>query len=367
MNIDERLKLILKFGEGAPFLSFANADGKRWLMPARHMRTAMNLYQPSGAKGKLVKRYLPWLYWNPVALRVLRAERMRLSLSDEFRLLLEHTFGERDLEFAVFCGTPSVHQKITIQISKRNKILGYCKISHNQDVYETFQQESRTLTTLNNLHILYIPHSLFCKTFGNIYIFIQSTQKTNKSKTIHKWTNYHEEYINILYKKTKINIDFQQTDFYSELNYLEFISNTQYVNDKHLFQYAIDILKKHYSNITEYSFFHGDFTPWNMFLDKGHLCVFDFEYAQFSFPPFLDKIHFLLQVWIIEQKLNSEQIFILLENIREKEHINLIQIIAYLTHILSFYIRLYNGKFRTNDNGYIIWSQLLKKYIIIYG
>ena len=58
MNIEGQLKLLLKQGEGETYYSFANADGKRWWMPARHMAVGMNLYQPSGTKGKLLKRGL---------------------------------------------------------------------------------------------------------------------------------------------------------------------------------------------------------------------------------------------------------------------------------------------------------------------
>lgn len=47
---------ILQFrGEG--FYKLVNGDGKVWLMPARNMRIAMNLYQPSGIKGKLLKHF----------------------------------------------------------------------------------------------------------------------------------------------------------------------------------------------------------------------------------------------------------------------------------------------------------------------
>ena len=51
MNAAKLLQQIFKMWDGAYFHECANADGKRWLMPVRHMRTAMGLYQPSGPKG----------------------------------------------------------------------------------------------------------------------------------------------------------------------------------------------------------------------------------------------------------------------------------------------------------------------------
>ena len=57
------LNNILDFTGGEKFYRFGNADGKYWIVPARSMRTALNLYQPSGIKGKLVKALLPFLHW----------------------------------------------------------------------------------------------------------------------------------------------------------------------------------------------------------------------------------------------------------------------------------------------------------------
>ena len=42
MNIEYLLSSILKQGGGNTFYTFSNADGKRWIMPAKHMQTAMN-------------------------------------------------------------------------------------------------------------------------------------------------------------------------------------------------------------------------------------------------------------------------------------------------------------------------------------
>lgn len=365
-DIQEQLQAILTFGQGETFLSFANADGKRWLMPERGMRTAMLLYQPSGWKGKGLKRVLPGFYWNPWVRGVLHAERLRLSLSEELRKLLEHTLGEAGLEFAVFCGTPSARQKITIQVSKRKRILGYCKITQSEAIYDLFERENKMLSALSQYGIPNIPKPLYCGQLGKVYIFVQTTYKTRQSKVVHIWTAQHEYFLNLLSQRTRRELSFKATDFYRELVELSDMLDLQPKDDKALFERAISILEVHYASIKEYACFHGDFTPWNMFFEKDLLCVFDFEYAQESFPPGLDKLHYLLQVWIIEKKLNSEQIFSRLEDLRGGNQIELLSVIAYLMHILAFYIKLYQGYFNPNDNGYVIWTQLLNKYVKIY-
>lgn len=41
-----------------------------------------------------------------------------------------------------FGGTPCVHQKITIQISQKERILGYVKVTESEDIYQIFDHEN---------------------------------------------------------------------------------------------------------------------------------------------------------------------------------------------------------------------------------
>ena len=53
------LHKIITTNKGERFCHFSNPDGKAWIVPVKNMRVALNLYQPSGIKGKLVKALLP--------------------------------------------------------------------------------------------------------------------------------------------------------------------------------------------------------------------------------------------------------------------------------------------------------------------
>ena len=114
MNMENALSKILHRGCGERFYRFANADGKIWLMPAKGLRMAMGLYQPSGRNGKLLKRWFPLLHRFSMVRKVIHAESLMCTLSDEPLLLLEKLFCTTNLEYAFFCGTPCVHQKITM-------------------------------------------------------------------------------------------------------------------------------------------------------------------------------------------------------------------------------------------------------------
>lgn len=308
MNIDGQLKLLLKQGEGETYYSFANADGKRWWMPGRHMAVGMNLYQPSGIKGKLLKRGLPWLHWNPVVRKVLHAERIQLALGDELLELLERIFGQQGLEFAIFGGTPCVHQKITMQISRNTRILGYVKVTESKEIYGIFEHEKKILDTLYSQGMKHVPECLYCGSLKNgLYLFVQSTVKTLKSEVVHAWGERHERFLNDLKTHTQQKVRFEDSDFYRDLNILE-ERLPVLGNPKVLYKVIQEIKERSTGQEVEYFAFQADFTPWNMFVEKGQLFVFDWEYARLTYPAYLDYFHFWIQTEIFEAHLTAEQI-----------------------------------------------------------
>lgn len=172
------LHKIISTGSGNRCYRITNADGKSWLLPARNMRVALNLYQPSGRNGKLLKALFPWLHRLPIVRKAIKAETISCTLQQELKELLLGIFNYADLEFAIFEGTPCVHQKITIQLSCGNKILGYCKASDNEEILQLFEKEAATLTQLAQKGVTNIPQALHCGTLSNgVHIFVQSTAK----------------------------------------------------------------------------------------------------------------------------------------------------------------------------------------------
>ena len=201
------LNNILDFTGGDIFYRFGNADDKYWVVPANGMHTAMHLYQPSGIKGKLVKALLPCLHWIAPVRKAIKAKKINCRLSDELRSLLCKVFGVQEIEFAIFEGTPSVHQKITMQLSRGKRILGYCKLSDSNDIKSLFEKESRVLDELCRKGVTNIPKALYCGTLSNgTHIFVQSTEKRASSKVIHEWGAMQEEFLSLLHEKTKSSL-----------------------------------------------------------------------------------------------------------------------------------------------------------------
>lgn len=355
---------ILDFSAGEKFYRFGNADGKYWIMPARSMRTVMNLYQPSGIRGKMVKALLPCMHAIPQVRRIIHAETAHCRLNAELCSLLKEIFNTREIEFGIFEGTPSVHQKITMQLSSGSRILGYCKLSNSDDIKELFAKESEMLSWLAGKGVTGIPKVLYCGTLEcGTHIFVQSTAKTASSSAKHNWCRLHNEFLSQLHEKTKESIAFEDSEFCHSLDLLErHISWLPDNIDAELISRAITGIKSSScGKKVEFSAFHGDFTPWNMFVEKGRLFVFDFEYAAKSYPPGLDRYHFFTQTAVFERKWGADEIASFMKK-KEGEWIDSKLYSMYLLDVISRFTMREGGKVsRDAAKPFALWCRLLEK------
>lgn len=371
-DIDAQLEMLFSFGRGELFYSFANADGKRWIMPSRNMGTAMNLYQPSGIRGKLVKTLLPLLSSSRIVLRLIHAERMRLAFSDELSGLFEKLFGTKDLEFSVFCGTPCVHRKITVQVSKGKEILGYAKFTASEDIMQVFVHEKKVLDFLHAKHISDVPECRYCGRMScGLGAFVQTTAKTSASRVLHKWTKLHGGFLNSLYKKTRKKMEYTETDFYNDMKYLS--SHTFFLEDEDR-KAVTEILTEvngyfMRKGTVDFCVCHMDFTPWNMFEDRGRLFVFDWEYSRLSYPANMDVWHFFVQTSRFEKHLDGEAVWHRYHELKYKvENISVrpmpdLPFKCYLLAVISLYIRREGGKMTDSLHEDIgMWLYLLRKF-----
>lgn len=339
-----------------------NTDGKSWLLPAKNMRVALNLYQPSGRNGKLLKALFPWLHRLPFVRKAIKAKSIRCALRKELNERLCNIFGVKDIEFAIFEGTPCVHQKITMQLSCGKRILGYCKASDNNDIRLLFEKETAMLQQLARKGVTGIPKALFCGTLSNgVHIFVQSTAKTTNSQIAHEWSILQENFLAQLYKKTKQQLLFEESDYNHSIIALQEHLDWLPANiDRMVVATAIaGVMAKYRGKTVEFSAYHGDFTPWNMFVEKERLFVFDFEYAALAYPPMFDKIHFALQTAIFEKKLQKEEIVTELPRDFDKE-----RIVMYLLDIIARFTLRENGPVNGDTRLFDIWGYLLKEISI---
>ena len=360
------LDKFLDFTDGNKFYRFGNADGKYWVVPARGMRTALNLYQPSGTKGKTVKALLPWLHWLAPVRKAIKAKAINCRLNGELHSMLCKVFDVQDIEFAIFEGTPSVHQKITMQLSQGNRIMGYCKLSDSKEIKELFEKESDTLERLCKCGVTGIPKALYCGTLeSGMHIFVQSTEKQASSKVIHEWSALQERFLAQLHEKTKATLQFEDCDYYTTLTELEeHLEWLPFNIDRNIVSRAIESIKNRYcGKEVEYGACHGDFTPWNMFANNKELFVFDFEYAGAIYPAGIDRYHFFTQTAVFERHWEADEIIAYIGS-SEGCWIDKQLYTMYLLDVISRFTMREGGKVTGGAaTPFDLWGKVLEKLI----
>ena len=345
--------------QGAGYYHIENADGKYWILPKKHISTAIELYQPSGRNGRLLKALLPLLHNIPAVRKILNINTHNLSLNTEIKAIARGAFGIADPEFSIFGGTPSVHQKITIQFFAGNKILGYGKITDSDSIAALFSHEQQLLDTLRSAGITDIPECLYCGQLSTReYLFLQSTCKTRKSFSPSGFTTLHKLFLSQLYEATQREILFDDTDFAHSLVTLK--ENLEIIPEE--FKETIGKALYHVigrlgGTTVNYSAYHADFTPWNMFITGQRLFVFDWEYGRLTYPPQLDRYHFIAQQAFHVDHLTPSDT---LRRLKESDDFSADELRYYLLDIISRYTHRENGHISPALYSSLeFWSQLL--------
>lgn len=358
--------LISDEGEGCTdCISFGNADGKRWVMPRRRMRMAMNLYQPSSRKGRMVKTFLPIRLLQDIISKKISSEKCRLRLNEDLQLLFCDIWGKGSLDFALFGGTPGKHCKTILQLSRGNDILGYCKVTRNPEVASLFDGETYTLQSLHKKGIDCVPRALYRgRTNEGWELFVQSTVKTKKSKVCHAWSEMHDKFLETLALKTREEVAFEESDYFHTLRQLIDNIGLYPIPEKRAFvkNETEKILAQYTGKTVTCTAYHGDFTPWNTFAEDDKLYVFDWEYGKMTYPPGLDKCHFIIQTSIFEKHLTPDQIKGLISGLPQET------VRMYLLDVISrFTIREQGHPSPEVSNSMRIWTELLSTYFETEG
>ena len=431
------------------FYKIQNADGKCWWMPVRGMRVGLALYQPSGWKGRMLKRWLPWLHWSRLVRAVLGIENGELRIEnlmpEELRRAVCEAFGVREFEYSVFGGTPSVHQKTVIQVWNDERILGYVKVTESEEVGRLFFREAEFLRkitdnislTENNISLTepserteflslrdvlsptdntdlkdFLPSgfndSLFLASLkkrstddtdfyaeatpagllstcnglqiaecvpearamrvrseelgvrsDGLWVLVQTTRKSLESVMVREWGEMLEEFLERLYDATAQEMAWEESGVARALCDLrEHVDWLPDGVDGEAVAKRIDaVVERMAGKRVKYGAYHGDFTPWNMFVEKGELFVFDWEYAGWGYPKGLDRYHFWMQTAIHEKHWGAEELLRYVGSV-DGEWIDGEMLEMYVLDVMSKYVMREGG--RVKDVGaFEVWGAVI--------
>lgn len=285
-----------------PYCSFENTVGQRWIIPTCHIKIGLELFAPSSTKGKIFKAIFPLLVNSKISRRIMKIKLLDKRLPQTLQNKIETLFKSDNLVYSFFGGSPGKNKKTTIQISLNNVILGYCKVTEKKDVYDLFLKEVHIIDYLTSKGVLSIPQCLYCGEIDSLFVYIQNTERTLKTKHLpHIMLAW--EHVNEIREKTKCLMRFETSDYFKMLNDLRIqLQHYDTGENEYIEKMISDIINEKKGKIVECVFYHGDFTPWNSFKTPKGLYFFDLEYAQLYYPPFLDLFHYYTQYALVNHK-----------------------------------------------------------------
>jgi hypothetical protein len=241
---------------------------------------------------------------------------------------------EKDLDFALFTGTPGRNRKMVISYQSQH----FEKIPLTPEATILTQHELVILEKLATLELkkMIVPSGKKTNRNG----LIQNNVRPNKVIPTALLTARHETALQELSEKTLQLKPLKSTFFYKKIK--ENLTDFEQCEANEFTQKAANLyekikfsLEKLENNVDPIpvSLAHGDFTPWNCFLPANAqqpLALYDWELALEDAPVGFDALHFTIQSGILLQRLPLSQ---LKENAQKS-----IKKTANAAHLLSLYV-----------------------------
>lgn len=283
----------------------SRSNDRYWLLPLCNYRltqSGLEMFQPLSKTAKISRKLIEF---------AIKYNINDFWISDKIYMSglpkVDVNFNQPIKECAYFTGTAGPHRKTSIQfMSDSGLILGYAKLTRNSTIANFISAEAKMLDELSNLKIksACFPKKLsYSSTDKGVTLIVTDTRRSGEAKSPISFICEHK---NFLIELSYINRDIGNQD---EINKLTFFISQVLIslNDKFWIQrltHGINLIRKQNQKL-QLCLNHGDFTPWNVFIDSGGLYVFDWEYSNKSYPLGYDFARFILS---LPKKMNVNEI-----------------------------------------------------------
>jgi hypothetical protein len=270
----------------------ARSNLRWWLLPLDSRPAAaagLDMLQPVTHAAKLAKKAARGLaLLGPHAL--LGCGHLRLSRLPD----LNETFDGRATHMSFFTGTDGPHRKTSMQIMDIDgAILGYAKMSRAVHLRPYLRNEAKVLTRLKELGLtsVGVPTVQVIRDDDRMTLLITDSLKSSSHRAPLRLGIEHLFFLDELRAKTeRLGAGEVLDGLERRMVELASVGGTDWTERIA----SVTALLRPVQDQIPVCFAHGDFTPWNTFLQDGRLYVFDWEYANLAWPVGFDLVHFML-------------------------------------------------------------------------
>lgn len=298
----ERLGVTAVSEGGTPYAVIAARSNPRWwLLPLDNRSTTvsgLDMLHPVSLAAKVAKigaRVMA--QFGPH--RLVGKWQIRLSGQPD----LGTSFDIKDLHFAYFTGTEGPHRKTALQIMEKDGVIrGFAKMSRATHIRPYIRHEAETLARVAALGLpsADVPKVLALRDDPDLTLLVTDSSKPADVASPLKPAAQHLRWLHDLCTRTgHVGAESLLEDLLTQLASVEAVAGIAW---RDRITRALTTLRPVAGDI-QLCLVHGDFTPWNCFVQGDRLYVFDWEYANLAWPVGFDLVHFLLAPIPLDQKV----------------------------------------------------------------
>lgn len=340
---------------------FNNPNGTmRWVYPkSLKYPSFLTLYNASGMKAKLI--------------RLAFANAFRFGLksklsSGSFQLI---TNGENAVEtlvkeakgdsYSIFTGTVGENRKAIIEINQNRQTTNFIKVPLGEKSAKLVAQEKQQLEKFGQFNFQKSVIPTVTPSQNPKVAILSNVQPSDNFSTLNDLTAVHLSVLEEWYDKTKSVKTISELSEYEQIqnNLHELEKDLQPKNDLKIetVESLYEGLKKFHAIISKKNqkitvgLAHYDFTPWNMYVTKNRLHVYDWELSRTDLPLLFDAFHFIFQSSILIKRSSFEEIQ---AQVNELKNSTLVKKLSqdlsfdfdthyrfYILSVASYYLKLY--------------------------
>lgn len=210
-------------------------------------------------------------------------------------------------DYSIFMGTPGSNRTMLIELSTNGNTTHFVKIPSDEKSAKAVAKEKINLqvAAIKEFKSFNIP-VIQDNRFKDVLVTVNL--KPLKSQRLNKITKQHGLALN--------EMTFQTARFYhlkSSTYWENLVTKLSYLRGAERYKKVTSQLiqlKKELSNISTIytSLAHGDFTPWNMYIDGEKLYLYDWEQSNTELPLLYDLFHFHFQTGVLSKRISFQEI-----------------------------------------------------------
>lgn len=359
MQLDE-FDLVLDFGKSKMptifdkkvFNYINNPDSSiRWLYSNQNKSASfLSFYNVSTFRAKLMATTIKMAFKTGLKYFV-KSGRFNMYHKSELRLnKVVNQIAHHD--YSVFMGTAGANRTLLIELCTNGCSTHFIKLPLNKKSAIAVKNEENRLNEVKTKSFKSIVSSTPCKNnFEDL--LITENIRPKKFKRSNELVDVHFNALHEMTYKTIRFYHFKSSTFWekniSKLALLKReIGYDQVINQLIQLKNELKGVKQVYTSLA-----HCDFTPWNMYVGKKNLFVYDWEQSQSEVPLLYDLFHFHFQTGVLSKRISFQEIKINIWNACKNEKIT--DLIKTYGIEIDIYFKMY--LFQTITNNVISFQQ----------